>query len=101
MCWIAGALAARAYETEGFQGELSEALKRTTFAGCFAVGMLIIGTQAQLSAEFAISGVGSMPMLGDDQMIDRRLLVAAFEVAVDVASEAVAMLTWRAIRRNV
>lgn len=52
-CWIPGALAARAYEEEAYDGTVEEAVSRTVKGGCFAVGLLIIITQLTLTAKFA------------------------------------------------
>jgi hypothetical protein len=52
-CWIPGALAARAYEQEAYDGTVEEAVTRTVKGGCFAVGLLILLTQFTLTAKFA------------------------------------------------
>jgi hypothetical protein len=54
--WIPGALAAKAYEREAYDGSVNEAVWRTVKAGCFAIGILILATQIQLNVEFAARG---------------------------------------------
>ena len=62
-CWIPGALAARAYEQEAYDGTVKEAVTRAVKGGCFAVGLLILLTQLTLTAKFAAMGMES-PQLG-------------------------------------
>ena len=63
-CWIPGALAARAYEREAYDGTVDEAVRRTVRGGCFAVGVLILLTQFTIAAQFAAKGQPP-PNLGD------------------------------------
>ena len=64
LCWLPGALAARAYEREAYDGTVREAVNRTLRGGCFAVGLLILLTQFTIAAQFAAKGQPP-PNLGD------------------------------------
>jgi len=95
--WIPGALAAKAYEREAYDGSVDEAVRRTVKAGCFAIGILILATQIQLSAEFAAAGLPP-PQLGDSPETDLLLNGVASELIADCAFEAVGLIAWRVVR---
>ena len=44
-CWLAGCLAAKAYEKEAYEGDLGTVIFSTIKAGAFASGLLILSTQ--------------------------------------------------------
>lgn len=96
-CWIPGALAARAYEREAYDGTVEEAVRRTVKGGCFAVGVLVLLTQASLTLKFAAAGLAP-PQLGDSPETDLVLNGAASELIADAAFEAVALIAWRIVR---
>lgn len=96
-CWIPGALAARGYEREAYDGTVEEAVTRTVKGGCFAVGLLILLTQLSLTATFAAQGMAP-PQLGDSAETDLVLNGAASELIADALFEAVALIGWRVIR---
>ena len=50
ICWILGALAARAYEKVAFS-EYPTAVGRTLKGGAFAAGLLILATQLRLASD--------------------------------------------------
>lgn len=95
--WIPGALAAKAFEREAYDGSVDEAVRRTVKAGCFAIGILILATQIQLSAEFAARGLPP-PQLGDSPETDLLLNGVASELIADCAFEAVGLIAWRVVR---
>ena len=95
--WIPGALAAKAYEREAYDGSVNEAVWRTVKAGCFAIGILILATQIQLNVEFAARGEPP-PQLGDSPETDLVLNGVASELIADAAFEAVGLIAWRIIR---
>ncbi len=97
--WLVGALAGKAYQRRAFDGSFKEAMKRTTQAGCFAVGLLIVVTQFEVAHKFDVAGLGE-PLLGGSREGDLILNGALSELLVDIASEAAALLAWRAIRWN-
>ena len=97
--WLVGALAGKAYQRRAFDGSFKEAMKRTTQAGCFAVGLLIVVTQFEVAHKFDVAGVGE-PLLGGSREGDLILNGALSELLVDIGSEATALLAWRAIRWN-
>ena len=97
--WLVGALAGKAYQRRAFDGSFKEAMKRTTQAGCFAVGLLIVVTQFEVAHKFDVAGLGE-PLLGGSREGDLILNGALSELLVDIASEATALLAWRAIRWN-
>jgi len=97
--WLVGALAGKAYQRRAFDGSFKEAMKRTTQAGCFAVGLLIVVTQFEVAHKFDVAGLGE-PLLGSSREGDLILNGALSELLVDIASEAAALLAWRAIRWN-
>jgi len=99
-CWLLGALASRSYETSSIDEDDDDSndgdycgrvLFRTCRAGAFAAGLLILGTQLDLVQEFR----GQLVQLGDSPETDARLLLAAREVAQDVAFEAATLISWR------
>ena len=96
-CWIPGALAARAYEREAYDGTVDEAVRRTVKGGCFAVGVLVLLTQASLTLKFASMGMAP-PQLGDSPETDLVLNGAASELIADAAFEAAALIAWRIVR---
>ena len=96
-CWIPGALAARAYEREAYDGTVDEAVRRTVRGGCFAVGVLVLLTQASLTLKFAAMGMAP-PQLGDSPETDLVLNGAASELIADAAFEAAALIAWRIVR---
>ena len=97
LCWLPGALAARAYEREAYDGTVREAVNRTLRGGCFAVGLLILLTQFTIAAQFAAKGQPP-PNLGDGYETDLVLNAAASELIADAAFECVALLAWRVVR---
>jgi len=97
--WLVGALAGKAYQRRAFDGSFKEAMKRTTQAGCFAVGLLIVVTQFEVAHKFDVAGLGE-PLLGSSREGDLILNGALSELLVDIASEAAALLAWRASRWN-
>lgn len=97
--WLVGALAGKAYQRRAFDGSFKEAMKRTTQAGCFAVGLLIVVTQFEVAHKFDVAGLGE-PLLGGSREGDLILNGALSELLVDIGSEATALLAWRAIRWN-
>uniref|UniRef100_A0A7S4IVZ7 Uncharacterized protein n=1 Tax=Odontella aurita TaxID=265563 RepID=A0A7S4IVZ7_9STRA len=98
-CWVAGALAGRAFESEAF--DVSEGrgygtvISRTFQAGAFATGLLILSTQIDLLLEF-----GRTVQWGESEETDRRLLVAAVEVINDIFFEALTLSGWRLYRAS-
>jgi len=98
-CWVAGALAARAFESKAFDVSggkgYGTVFLRTMQAGAFAVGLLILSTQIDLLAEF-----GRYVQLGESEETDRRLLVATSELINDVFFEAVTLTSWRLYRAS-
>jgi hypothetical protein len=76
---------------------VDEAVRRTVKAGCFAIGILILATQIQLSAEFAARGLPP-PQLGDSPETDLLLNGVASELIADCAFEAVGLIAWRVVR---
>ena len=95
--WIPGALAAKAYEREAYDGSVNEAVKRTVKGGCFAIGILILATQTQLSVEFASRGMPP-PQLGDSPETDLVLNGVVSELIADSVFEAVGLIAWRVVR---
>lgn len=85
-CWLAGALAAKAYQREAFDPTIDgygTVLLRIAQAGAFATGLLIFGTQLDLLMEF-----GRYVQPGESEEIDLRLLSAVVELLNDVIFEA-------------
>jgi hypothetical protein len=92
-CWIAGALAAEAYQrkaidptVEGYGTVIFTIVK----AGAFASGLLIVGTQLDLLLEF-----GRWVQPGESPEIDLRLLTAIVELLNDIVFEASTIATMR------
>ncbi len=96
-CWIAGALAAKAYEQEAFSKDYGKVLSRTLQAGAFATGILIFSTQIDLLVEFK----GQYIEWGQSEQTDLRLLQGTVEVANDVIFEALTLTTWRLYRASI
>lgn len=95
-CWIAGALAAKAYEQEAFDisangGSYGEVLNRLFKAGAFAVGILILCTQVDLFLEFG----GRYIQLGESEETDIRLLSAYAEIINDIVFEGLTISAMR------
>ena len=97
--WVCGALAARAYERDAFDGSLGEAVRRALRGGCFATGLLLLVTQSEVAAEFAVKDLGD-PVMNASREGDAILYRAMSELVVDVVSEATAIVGWRMIRWN-
>ena len=100
--WVLGALAAEAYETEAYDADFAEAMKRTVKAGCFAVGLLILVEQNEMrqALEHVIGMPASEYIVGGNREADLLINSKTSELFVDCASCAVAMLSWRIIRWN-
>jgi hypothetical protein len=92
-CWLLGCLAARAFEKEAFEGSVTQVLLSTVKAGAFATGLLIFCTQINLFFE-----LGGYVQLGESPESDRRILIAADELAKDIFFEATVLLSWRLLR---
>ncbi|GKY93889.1 hypothetical protein MPSEU_000355800 [Mayamaea pseudoterrestris] len=98
LCWILGALAAKAYEADALRplaaanGKMSynTVFMRTIQAGCFGTGLLILATQLDLLLEFH-----RWVQPGESDEIDLRLLTALVELINDVFFEAVTLISWR------
>ena len=98
-CWLAGALAAKAFESDAFNVSggrgYGTVIARTIKGGAFATGLLILSTQTDLLIEF-----GQYVQLGDSEETDFRLLTAGVEVINDIIFEAVALFSWRIYRAS-
>mmetsp|Transcript_2474 Transcript_2474/g.3725 ORF Transcript_2474/g.3725 Transcript_2474/m.3725 type:complete len:254 (-) Transcript_2474:465-1226(-) len=98
-CWLAGALAAKAYESEAF--DISEGkgygvpIFRIFQAGAFAIGILILSTQLDLFFEY-----GRWVQVGESESIDLRIYTAFVEVFDDVVAEAIVLSGWRIYRAS-
>lgn len=95
-CWLGGALAAKAFESEAFDnrlnnGSYSEVFSRIFKAGAFAVGILIFSTQIDLFLEFG----GRYVSPGESEETDIRLLSAFVEILNDVFFEGLVISSWR------
>ena len=104
ICWVLGALAARAYERDALQPAIkdtndpknnsrvdyTQVLVRVLQAGCFSTGLLILATQLDLLGEFH-----RWVQPGETEEIDFRLLTALVEVLNDIVFEAVTLVSWR------
>jgi len=101
-CWLLAALAAKAYEREGFDiseengSSYAEVLWRLVQAGAFAVGLLILSTQFDLFWEFG----GKFVQYGDGEDSNLRILTAAVEVINDCFFEGIALGSWRLYRAS-
>jgi len=93
-CWILGALAARAFESEAFDVSggkgYGEPIARTLKAGAFATGCLILATQIDLQNEF-----GGYVQFGYSDATDVRIAQALDEVLRDIFFEASILFGWR------
>ena len=103
VCWVLGAFAASAYESEAYCGTWQTALSRTWRAGAFAVGLLILSTQ--IYTYFSLSSQGLDPYTvpttaGVDQLAqaDIQILSTAFELIIDVIVQALFMTSFRLYR---
>lgn len=99
VCWIAGALAARGFESDAFDVSggkgYGTVVKRIVQAGSFATGLLIVGTQVDLLFEF-----GRYVQPGESEVVDLRLLQAIVELINDVVFEAAVLGSWRLYRAS-
>jgi hypothetical protein len=99
VCWIAGALAARGFESDSFNVSggrgYGTVVTRIVQAGAFAVGILILTTQADLLFEY-----GRYVQPGESEEIDLRLLTATVELINDVVFEALTLGGWRLYRAS-
>lgn len=98
-CWLMGALAAKAYDSEAFNVSGGRGywtvVKRIFQAGAFATGILIMSTQLDLFLEF-----GRYVQFGENDETDLRLLSATVEVINDVFFEALVLGSWRLYRAS-
>lgn len=98
-CWVLGALAARAFESEAFDVSggkgYGEPISRTLKAGAFATGMLILATQVDLQQEF-----GGFVQLGLSDATDIRIAQALDDVLKDIFFEASTLFGWRMYRAS-
>ena len=98
-CWILGALAARAFESEAFDvtgGKgYGEPIARTLKAGAFATGCLILATQIDLQNE-----LGGYVQFGYSDATDVRIAQALDEVLRDIFFEASILFGWRMYRAS-
>lgn len=95
-CWLAGALAARAWEAEAFEGSRERAVATTWSAGAFAVGLLVFSTQLQLFVSFGFDLSGALGYPAEPSLeADLELVRAQSELIVDAFFEAVIMTAWR------
>lgn len=98
-CWLLGALASKAYESDAFN--ISEGrgygtvVLRIVQAGAFATGLLVASTQLDLFLEF-----GRWVQPGESDEIDLRLLTAIVELINDVVFEAGVLSAWRLYRAS-
>ena len=96
-CWVLGALAARAFESEAFDVSggkgYGEPIARTLKAGAFATGMLILATQIDLQNEF-----GGYVQFGYSDATDIRIAQALDDVLKDIFFEASTLFGWRMYR---
>ena len=98
-CWVLGALAARAFESEAFDVSggrgYGEPIARTLKAGAFATGMLILATQIDLQNEF-----GGYVQFGYSDATDIRIAQALDDVLKDIFFEASTLFGWRMYRAS-
>jgi hypothetical protein len=94
--WLLGCLAARAYERNAYQGNITQVVSTTLKAGAFACGILILATQVDLYKE-----MGGYVQVGDSAETDLRIYRALVEVIDDIFFEALTLLTWRILRSRV
>lgn len=95
-CWLLGCLAAKAFEKESYEGDVSQVVLSTAKAGAFATGLLILGTQFDL-----VHDLGGFVQIGDDPLSDLRIYRALVEVINDVFFEAVTLISWRLVRSRI
>lgn len=99
-CWLAGALAAKGFESEAFDVSNNKGygvvIERLIKAGAFAIGMLILGTQLDLFWEFG----GRYVQLGESEETDIRLLSAVVEIINDSFFEGIILGSWRLYRAS-
>ena len=57
LCWLLGALASGAFESEAYVGTLGEAIARTWKGGLFATGVLVLSTQLYISLQLLSQGI--------------------------------------------
>ena len=94
-CWLLGALAASAFESDAYTGTLREALARTWKAGAFATGVLLLGAQANAALQLLAMGVDP---LAASREADRLTITTAFEVITDVLVQATGLTAFRIYR---
>ncbi len=95
-CWLAGALAARAFEEEAYAGERAAAVATTWRAGAFAIGALVLATQAGLFVSFGFDFSAALGYPGEPSLeADLVLVRATSELIVDAVAEALTMTAWR------
>ena len=102
-CWILGALAASAYESEAFTGTWQTALTRTWKGGAFAIGVLIFSTQLSLYLSLSSQGldpytIPSQAGVDSNSAADRQILTTAFELFCDCSVQAVQLTLFRLYR---
>ena len=102
-CWILGALAASAYESEAFTGTWQTALARTWRGGAFAIGVLIFSTQLSLYVSLSTQGLDPYTIptqagVDSNSAADSQILKTAFELICDVAVQAVQLTLFRLYR---
>jgi hypothetical protein len=105
-CWIAGALAAKAYERDAIVPSVQQSADgdptssrldysriaiRIFQSGAFSTGILIFCTQLDLFADFGFRYV----QLGESDATDFRILTAIVEVINDVFFEGLSLVGWR------
>ena len=95
LCWTLGALAASAFERGAYMGTLPEAIARCWKAGAFAVGVLLLSTQASTFVSLASQGIDP---LGPSPQADEMVLTNAFEIICDVAVQAAGLTAFRIFR---
>jgi hypothetical protein len=103
VCWVLGAFAASAYESEAYCGTWQTALSRTWRAGAFAVGVLILSTQVHTFFSLGAQGLDPYTVptaAGVDQLAqaDIQILSTTFELIVDVGVQAALMTLFRLYR---
>jgi len=102
-CWVLGALAANAYESEAYTGTLREAISRTWRAGAFAVGVLLLSTQLATSISLSSQGLDPASVvttagIDSGSSADVQIITSLFEVVCDVGVQAVQLTLFRAYR---
>ena len=92
-CWLAGCLAAKAYEKEAYEGDIGTVIFSTIKAGAFASGLLILSTQLDLYMD-----LGGYVQYGEAPESDVRILTATIELLNDIVFEAIILLSYRIYR---